>query len=69
MALNPGYGFVALVFFFFPLAGFLADVKYGRYKMVVRSLCIFLISVLSFMITFGLASGIGTGLTLSNVRL
>ena len=40
-----GYGFVALVFCFFPLAGFLADVKYGRYKMVVRSLCILLITI------------------------
>ena len=40
-----GYGFVALVFCFFPLAGFLADVKYGRYKMIVRSLCILFITV------------------------
>ena len=39
------YGFVALVFCFFPLAGFLADVKYGRYKMVTRSLCCVLITV------------------------
>ena len=39
-----GYGFMALVFCFFPLAGFLADVKYGRYKMVTRSLCTFLFS-------------------------
>ena len=36
---------MALVFCFFPLAGFLADVKYGRYKMVVRSLCLLLPSV------------------------
>ena len=40
-----GYGFVAIVFCFFPLAGFLADVKYGRYKVVVRSLYVFLLSV------------------------
>ena len=40
-----GYGFVALVFCFFPLAGFLADVKYGRYKMVTRSLCFLLITI------------------------
>ena len=40
-----GYGLVAIVFCFFPLAGFLADVKYGRYKMVVTSLCLLLITV------------------------
>ena len=52
-----GYGFVALVFCFFPLAGFLADVKYGRYKMVTRSLCLFFISIPLFMVAFVLAFG------------
>ena len=53
-----GYGFVALVFCFFPLAGFLADIKYGRYKMVIRSLCTLLISVPLFVITYGSVNGI-----------
>ena len=64
MALNPdvytrnfyalaGYGFVAIVFCFFPLAGFLADVKYGRYKMVVRSLCLIFPSVLLLAVSIG----------------
>ena len=67
MALNPdvytrnfifiyalvGYGFVAIVFCFFPLAGFLADVKYGRYKMVVRSLCLIFPSVLLLAVSVG----------------
>ena len=38
-------GFVATVNCFFPLAGFLADVKYGRYKTTLRSLFIILISI------------------------
>ena len=48
-----GYGFVALVFCFFPLAGFLADVKYGRYKMVVRSLCLLLITIPLLVVAAG----------------
>ena len=58
-----GYGFVALVFCFFPLAGFLADVKYGRYKVVVRSLCIFLICILPFIVFGGILAGSIVGLT------
>ena len=48
-----GYGIVALVFCFSPLAGFLADVKYGHYKMVVRSLCLVLITILLFAVVAG----------------
>ncbi len=40
-----GYGGLAIIFLFFPLAGFLADIKYGRYKTVVRSLFFVLISM------------------------
>ena len=32
------YGFTAILFLFFPIAGFLADVKFGRYKVVTTSL-------------------------------
>ena len=48
-----GYGVVAFVFCFLPLAGFLADVKYGRYKMVVRSLCFLLITISLLVVTAG----------------
>ena len=51
------YAFAAIVFCFYPLAGFLADVKYGRYKMVVRSLCVFFISIPLSIIIFALAFG------------
>ena len=52
-----GYVFVAFVFCFFPLAGFLADVKYGRYKMVVRSLCLLLIAIPLFVVVLGATVG------------
>ena len=48
-----GYGCAALVFCFFPFAGFLADVKYGRYKMVVGSLYLFLPSVPLIAVSIG----------------
>ena len=38
-----GFGGATFIMCFFPLAGFLADTKYGRYKTVVRSL--FLVSL------------------------
>ena len=61
-----GYCFVALVYCFFPLAGFLADVKYGRYEVVVTSLCTFLISVPPFMIFGAILSGSAVGFTAGN---
>jgi peptide/histidine transporter 3/4 len=39
------YGCAAFLFCFFPLAGLLADLKYGRYKTVVASLLLMLISI------------------------
>ena len=39
------YGFTALMWCFFPLAGFLSDVKYGRYKTIVFSLVAILIGL------------------------
>lgn len=32
------YATMTVFHFFYPLAGFLADIKYGRYKMIFRSL-------------------------------
>ena len=52
-----GYGFVAYVFCFFPLAGFLADVEYDRYKMVVRSLCLLLITIPLHVVAAGAITG------------
>ena len=49
---------MALVFCFFPLAGFLADVEYGRYKMVVGSLCLLLITIILLAVTAGCITGV-----------
>ena len=45
-----GYGITGIVLCFFPLAGYLADVKYGRYKIIIRSLFIELISLPSLIL-------------------
>ena len=45
----------ALVFIFCPLAGFLADVKFSRYKTIVTSLYIMLPSVILMIVAEGLA--------------
>ena len=34
------YSVIALLFLFYPLAGCLADIQWGRYKTVVNSLCV-----------------------------
>ncbi len=39
------FGFTAFIWCFFPLAGFLSDVKYGRYKTIVFSLVAILIGL------------------------
>ena len=40
------YGVIAIITCFFPLAGILADVKFGRYKTIVTSICIVLVSLI-----------------------
>ena len=40
---------------FFPLAGFLADVKYGRYKTVFTSLCFLMLSVSLLLVVGGVS--------------
>ena len=37
---------VAFITCLFPLAGILADIKYGRYKTIIASICIVLLSFL-----------------------
>ena len=48
------YGVVALANCFFPFAGFLADVKYGRHKTVFVSLCLTVLSVPLLLVVTGL---------------
>jgi peptide/histidine transporter 3/4 len=47
-------GLIALINCFLPLAGFLADVHFGRYKTVTRSLCLIILSVLTLAVAVGL---------------
>ena len=37
---------IALITCFFPLAGILADIKYGRYKTIITSICLVLLSLI-----------------------
>ena len=43
------YGFSAFLYLFYPLAGCLADIRWGRYKTVVNSLCLGFWSVESML--------------------
>ena len=47
-------GSTGVIFLFFPLSAFLADVKFGRYKTILASLYILLIAVVPIMIALGL---------------
>ena len=49
------YGLSALVFVFYPLAGFLADVYWGRYATVKKSLCFLFWSMVIMIFLAGLA--------------
>jgi peptide/histidine transporter 3/4 len=49
----PAYGGVVIFTCFFPLAGFCADVQFGRYKTVVTSLWIVLASVPMLLVMVG----------------
>ena len=46
------YGFNAFIFLFYPLAGYLADIRWGRHKTVINSLC-FIMWTLILMIVLG----------------
>ena len=48
------YGMSALLFLFYPLAGFLADVCWGRYTTVKNSLCFLFWSIVSMSFVAGL---------------
>ena len=55
MLFGLSYGSSALLFVFYPLAGFLADVCWGRYATVKNSLCFLLWSIVIMIILGGLA--------------
>ena len=47
----PMYGGIALVTCFFPLAGILADIRFGRYKTIITSIYLVLISLLLLILS------------------
>ena len=55
MVYGLSYGINALLFVFYPLAGFLADVRWGRYTTVKNSLCFLFWSIVLMPILAGLA--------------
>lgn len=48
-----GVSYDIVFYSFYPLAGFLADVKYGRYKTIFVSLCLILVSLIIFLLVVG----------------
>ena len=44
------YGGIALVTCFFPLAGILADIRFGRYKTIITSIYLVLLSLLLLIV-------------------
>ena len=53
----PAYGVSALVMIFYPLAGFLGDVKCGRFKIIRISLKLTIIAMIMFLISAGIITG------------
>ena len=50
------YGASALLYLFYPLAGYLADVRWGRHKTIVNSLCFILYGILMMICLVGLGA-------------
>ena len=50
------YAALAFLFLFYPLAGCLADIQWGRYKTITNSLCFILWGLLSLIVLGGLAA-------------
>ena len=46
------YSFIAIVFIFYPVNGFMADVYCGRFKMITISIGVILLSLISFLSSF-----------------
>ena len=49
------YGSSSFILFFYPLAGYLADVKWGRHKTVMNSLCLVFWNPIMLVMVLGLA--------------
>ena len=49
------YFFIAVVFISFPVSGFLADVYFGRFKTIAASLCLILLSLTIFLLSFAVS--------------
>ena len=49
------YSVIAFLFLFYPLAGYLADIRWGRYKTVVNSLCVIWGSLVAILVLPGMA--------------
>ena len=50
------YAVLAFLFLFYPLAGCLADIRWGRYKTIINSLCFTFWGLLSVIVLGGLAA-------------
>ena len=48
------YGFSTSIFLFYPLAGYLADIRWGRHKTVVNSLCFVMWTLILIIVLGGL---------------
>lgn len=46
------YSFIVIVFFFYPVSGFIADVYCGRFRMIATSLSVILLSLICFLSFF-----------------
>ena len=57
------YGYAVVITLFFPLAGILADIKFGRYKMAITSLFIVSLAVLPTAVILVIASGVKLSLS------
>ena len=55
-SIGISYGASALLFLFYPLAGYLADVRWGRYKAVVNGLSFTLYGIVMMIFLAGLAT-------------
>ena len=46
------YSFLVFVFIFYPINGFIADVYCGRFRIIITSMCVILLSLTSFLLIF-----------------
>ena len=56
------YGFIGALLLFYPLVGYLADIRYGRYKVVTFGLTLIWLSILTFFVVFIVLYFVGSAL-------